>query len=438
MAHSRFRTQYLTASVVFFLSLLAADIGHAQDGPFLSPAPLRIDLDEDGDRWIRIITWHQLWIRAIETNPGTEVAGAPEGFVADVGLRRSRLLMFAQVVPRVQLVLHFGINNQTFTGPLKPQLFIHDAWGQVDVVPGFLTIGGGLHYWNGPSRLANASTLNQLTVDLPIVNWAVIDKTDQFGRQLGVFAKGQIGPLDYRVAVNKPFAARDPLTVDGPPGYQSGGDAVALAGYAQWMFLEAESNALPYAVGTYLGTKRVLNLGAGFHWEPNAMAQDRSDGSQRRHDITLLAADVFTDLPTGGGSAFTGYLGYYFQDFGPDYVRNVGIMNPGTGGTSFAGAGNAYPIIGSGHHLVTQLGFLLPGRLLGMQIQPYTSMQVSAFDRLADPMVMVEGGINWLLVGHHAKLTTHYRNRPIFQTADQRVEATDRASELIVQLQVML
>lgn len=409
----------------------------ATDAAFLSAKPLRIDLDEDGDRWLRIVTWHQLWARAMQMNPGTEVAGEPETWVNDAGIRRSRVIFFGQIVPRVQFLLHFGINNQTFTGGLKPQLFIHGVWGQVDVVPGALTLGTGLHYWNGPSRLANASTLNQLALDLPIVNWPIIDRVDQFGRQLGLFAKGQIGAFDYRVALNKPFARSDELAPGGPVGYASE-SSLALAGYFQWQFLDLESNALPYAVGTYLGTKRVLNLGLGFHWEPDAMARLSPDETRQDHDIVLLAGDIFADIPTGGGSAFTGYLGYYYYDLGPDHLRNVGIMNPGSGGTSFAGGGNAYPLIGTGHHIVSQLGFLLPGRILGIQLQPYAALQLSAMDALDDPMLMLEGGLNWLLSGHNAKVTTHYRSRPVFQASGGDVTASERASELIMQLQVLL
>jgi hypothetical protein len=34
-----------------------------------------------------------------------------------------------------------------------------------------------------------ASTLNFLTIDAPIFNWPLIENSDQFARQMGLFAK---------------------------------------------------------------------------------------------------------------------------------------------------------------------------------------------------------------------------------------------------------
>jgi hypothetical protein len=49
-------------------------------------------------------------------------------------------------------------------------------------------MGGGLHYYMGLSR-AMASTLNFLTIDAPIFNWPLIENSDQFARQMGLFER---------------------------------------------------------------------------------------------------------------------------------------------------------------------------------------------------------------------------------------------------------
>ena len=64
----------------------------------------------------------------------------------------------------------------------------------------------GLHYYMGLSRMTMASTLNFLTLDSPVFSWPLIDNSDQFARQLGMFAKGKYGKLEYRFSLNKPFA----------------------------------------------------------------------------------------------------------------------------------------------------------------------------------------------------------------------------------------
>ena len=66
---------------------------------------------------------------------------------------------------------------------------MHDAWTEYAIIPSKLHIGTGLHYWNGVSRMASASTLNFMTLDAPIHNWFNIEATDQFARQLGIYAK---------------------------------------------------------------------------------------------------------------------------------------------------------------------------------------------------------------------------------------------------------
>jgi hypothetical protein len=62
--------------------------------------------------------------------------------------------------------------------------------------------------------------------------------------------------------------------------------------------------------------------------------------------------------------AVTGYRYLYDYDFGPNYLRNVGIMNigsvdPNFTGVDISGPGNAQPT-GSGTIWYTQAGFYYP------------------------------------------------------------------------------
>ena len=92
-------------------------------------------------------------------------------------------------------------------------------------------------------------------------------------------------------------------------------------------------------------------------------------------------------------------------------------------------------MLGTGHHVFTQAGDLLPGRFSIFQIQPYLAAQFSFMDGLGDAMIMFEGGINWLVLGHHAKITTHYRNRPVFNANGTTGR---RASEGILQVMIFI
>ena len=390
---------------------------------------LQVSLNKDGSLYLRFAAWLQVWTRAIQNNPGTTVLGKEESWYGDVGLRRARFLMFGKIFPRTFLLMHIGINNQTFRNARKPQLYFHDAWVEFEVEKkGHLSIGGGLLYWNGISRSTNASTITFMSLDAPIMNWPTIERTDQFARQLGLYAKGKAGLFDYRVAVVRPFTTSvfDPAT--GLPtstagNYNDTANTWGYSGYFQFQFLDIESNTLPYMVGTYIGAKKVFNWGLGGHAQPIGIAYlDSADPTAvRKRALYIVSTDLFLDIPFKAekGGAATWYGAYYFMDFGPNNIRNIGIMNPGDAGsgTSFAGQGNAYPMIGTGHTGYTELGILIPGTVgKSIQFQPYLNSQISGFEVLNDAMIHFGVGVNMFIHRHNAKVTLEYRNRPIFDT----------------------
>ncbi len=405
----------------------------AQGSPLYGPG-MKVSLNEDGSKFIRFITWHQVWARYNDNNTGSIRNGERVDNTLDFGLRRSRFLAYSQLSDRFLILMHFGINNQNaVSGGInggdgkKPQLFIHDAWTEYKVVDKKLYMGAGLHYWNGLSRMSNASTLNFMTIDAPIFNWPTIDAIDQFARMMGVYAKGKLGKLDYRMAINDPFVTNTAQSLTANANYNPRNNKKVFQGYFNYQFWDQESNLLPYMVGTYLGTKRVFNLGAGFM--QNSDGTWRAEGPVAQQDtvkenIDLFSIDAFLDMPLNKekGTALTAYGVYYNYDFGRRNVRNIGIMNPATGGGSLRG--NALPMVGTGDILYGQVGYLLPNELLGKKarLQPFTAFTYSSFDGVRDsggdgnkvPVKVLDLGANLLLEGHHAKLTFNYRNRPDF------------------------
>ena len=410
---------------------------------------LQWSLNKDGTLYMRMLMWLQVWARAIQLNPGTEVVGNSDPWYGDVGLRRARLLWFGQIFPRTMILLHIGINNQTFRNARKPQVFFHDAWTEFHVTKNkALYIGAGLIYWNGISRQTNASTITLMSLDAPIMNWPIIERTDQFARQLGIYAKGKFGLFDYRIAVTRPFT---PFEVSLNPGTPPDSAPVsnyrntntwAYSGYFMFQFKDIESNTLPYTVGTYIGSKKVFNLGFGFHAQPWAMQylQDPADPtSSKARTLIIAAGDLFLDIPFAQDNpespgAATWYGVYQYQGFGPNALRNIGIMNPGDAGTgtTIAGRGNAYPLIGSGHHVYSELGILIPGKLgPHIQFQPYVNYHVASFEALETAMHHFGVGLNMFVHRHNAKVTLEYRNRPIYNTSSN---VTREGNSFILQL----
>ena len=393
---------------------------------------IQVSLNDDGSLYLRFAAWLQVWTRAIQNNPGTTVLGKEDAWYGDVGLRRARFLMFGKIFPRTFLLMHIGINNQTFRNARKPQVYFHDAWLEFEASKkGYFSMGGGLLYWNGISRATNASTITFMSLDAPIVNWPTIERTDQFARQLGLYAKGKAGLFDYRIAVVRPFSTGVFDSTTGAPAgtsgnYNDNANTWGYSGYFQFQFLDIESNVLPYMVGTYIGAKKVFNWGFGGHAQPIGIAylEDAADPtSVRKRALFIASTDLFLDIPfkKDNGGAATWYGAYYYMDFGPNNIRNIGIMNPGDpgSGNSFSGQGNAYPMIGTGHTGYTELGILLPGTVgKSIQFQPYVNSQMSKFEVLNETMFHFGAGINMFIHRHNAKVTLEYRNRPIFDRID--------------------
>jgi len=318
-------------------------------------------------------------------------------------LRRSRMLAYAQISDRFLILTHFGLNNLS-AGNMDalgnrsdgPQLFMHDAWGEYKFSD-YIFVGGGLHYWKGMTRLANQSTLNFMTMDAtrPFVHWHSLGITDQFARHIGVYAKGDIGKFEYRVAINNPLNPNNSLgagrhfgDVDSDIQYNGSitrdedGDVVGnmiYEGYFKYALMDKESMKLPYYVGTYMGKKKMLNVGLGFFAQPNGTY----DTLKLEHQNVLhFAGDIFFDHPVKGG-AVNAYASVQSFNYGENYMSR------------WAGTGTAY---------YAQAGYYYKK----WKVMPYVSYQFAQYDGLNDDPSALNVGANYFINGHHAKLTVEY------------------------------
>jgi len=402
-------------------------------------------LNEDGSQFIQLTFLNQTWIRFTENNPQSTVFGKPESSTFDIGLRRTRFQLFGQVSDRVFVYTQFGLNNFTYATARKTGFFIHDAIGEYAFVPQKLSIGAGLTGWTGFSRFSSPSAGTIMGLDAPLFEQATNDITDQFLRKLSVYAKGKIGKLDYRIVLSKPMTVQT-ASASVPPISENSNFSyfppkIQTHGYLMYQFLEQESNLTPYTAGTYLGKKKVFNIGTGFMYQADAMwrlgntAADTVESAMK-----ILALDFFYDAPINAetGTALSAYLALVNMDFGKNYIRNLGVMNPTNGvgkGASFNGTGNAFPIEGTGTTVFAQVGYLAKKDLLGNQgtLMPYLSMQYGDYEALNDKMLMWSIGMNWFIVGHKSKISVDWQNRPIFQTFNKQTTVSERKGMFVLQ-----
>ena len=425
---------------------------------------LNIKLDESGERFLKFGLNSQVWLRSIENNPGTLVNGVEQETTYDAGLRRMRLTMQAQLSPAYQIYVQLGINNQSFisgggsgTGGngqgKKPQIFFMDAYNELAIIPqnDFKTkkendfnlyLGAGLHGFNGISRMSNASTSKMLLADLPVFNYPNIEVSDQFARQLGVFVRGEYDKINYRFSVNKPFATNNqPKVGQIVDNNQSG--KLSYSGYAMYQFFEKETGSTAFLSGFYLGTKKVMNVGLGFYSSNDATLSQPEEGVFKTHNQSVLSADFFTDLPIGPKSkemALTFYSTFYRYDYGPNYLRNTGIMNPGTidpnytGTIAMEGAGNGRNLLGTGNVWYTQAGFVLPKFSETVKLQPFASYTLKDLEGLNEKGHYYDIGANLFVFSQSAKISYQYSSRPLFDPTDQKV--FDRKGEHILMFQL--
>ena len=230
-------------------------------------------------------------------------------------------------------------------------------------------------------------------------------------------------------------------------------EKTALQGYVNYMFWDKESNVLPYFVGSYLGAKKVFNIGAGFYSHSGTTATRVLEvkDSIRRHNQMVLGADVFIDMPTrkGKGDCINVLLTYYNMDFSPRYIRNIGILNEhagvlpvkaGTTADSWSGGGNAQPTIGTGSIFYAQVGYAAPKNKLGHQFMPYATVTHKKFDRLAEASTQMGLGLNWFITWHNAKITAEYATRPVYKAnvSTGAIERNGSNSQFTMQMHIFL
>lgn len=383
---------------VILLAFLLPFAAGAQEKPEIdhSYKPLTVKLDDSGSKYVRFIIWHQMWATSSNlSNSDAKLQLTPS-------IRRSRILAYAQISPRFLILTHFGLNSLTPSNLTTlgnngdaPQLFLHGAWTEFKVSKdNSLYIGAGLHYWNGLTRLSSASTLNFMTLDQPrpFAPWHSLGYGDQFARHLGVYAKGDIGKLDYRLAINSPsrvaiadgasFSDRSSISYNGvtiaDEQSEPTGNGI-YQGYFRYNLWDSESTKLPYNVGTYLGSKKVLALGAGFYLHPNGAY----DNAANKHvNVGHFAADVYLDMPTKAG-CINAYAALMNFNYGDNYVGR------------WAGTGTA---------LYGQFGYYMKAS----KLMPYISYQVGDYEGFDDNMTAFDIGTNYFINGHNAKLSLEY------------------------------
>ncbi|MFY0606233.1 MAG: hypothetical protein JXR10_05930 [Cyclobacteriaceae bacterium] len=381
----------------------------------------------------------QLWARYTHQNPGSLQGDKPSEYYFDGSLRRYRLGVKGTVSDQISYNLQVGHNNLNHLNSDKaPKLL--DAYVDFKISKNLALIAGK-HAWTGLTRYAAPSTFSAMGTDINYHATPFLNVQDDFFRRFGVAAHGKIAKLDYRVVLAKPNS-NSTAALSENANFINDPDAVHTSGYFKWEFFDKESLSSAFSPWTYLGKKKILNIGAGFSYQSNSTENITSTGDSVIYDAISFGVDVLHEWQPSERWSMTWYASFIHHDLGPGFIRNIGPNNSATATTAngyFNGKGNAFPTVGSGDLLFLQFAMLRPLKAekeSNVAIQTYVNLEYGSFEALDDPMIVYELGVNYLLKGHKSKISLGMQQRPLFMLENGETRRSEYLGMYVLQYQV--
>jgi hypothetical protein len=400
--------------------------------------PFVFNLTKNGKNYIKFGLNAQLWGRYTELNPGSRIGNSYANQHFDIVVRRIRIQMMGMLANKVYFHAQIGTNNVNFTQNPNATISVLDMLGEYRFNQ-HIHLGLGLNGWGaGTTRYSAQSSSSQLTVDSPIYQQNNISST--FGnRNLSAYVKGTFNRFNYRFVITNPYKqATNNLSTVSSISTRKGN--LQLLGMLTYQFFEKESLDEPYNKATYLGSKKVLNIGIGYMYQAKAMwrLDENNLTDTISNDMKVLGIDLFYDAPLNEkGAALTVYLAYNNCDYGKNYTRMVATPNPAS-----SGSGNGFLGIGTGNIFYSQIGFLFNKAKKEDQkgrFQIYGAAEVASLQALKTPITLFEGGINYYFTSKlTSKVTFGYQNRAVFSNTvgETKLVETTRKGMYVIQYQI--
>ncbi|WP_374172681.1 hypothetical protein [Flavobacterium tructae] len=412
----------------------------AQEKPFNV-----VNISKDGSQYIKFGMNLQVWGRYSELNEGSKIGTNEVSDTYDIVIRRLRLQAMGMLTENIFFHLQLGQNNINFTqnnGPSNAPLSVMDALGEYHFSKK-LHIGGGLTAWGaGTTRYSANSSSSHLTLDTPMYQQFTNISSTFGNRNLSIYAKGDLGKFNYRAAITNPYRnTTDNLGINSSVSTQT--PSAQYAGILTYSLYDKESLEDAYHKGTYLGTKKILNIALGYMTQAKAMWHLTPDATIAYDDMRILGFDIFYDSPINSkGAAITAYAAFNNNNYGKNYIQSVNTPNPAIGDNSLInGSGAGFIGVGTGNIYYAQLGYLFgksENESKKGRFQPYAATQIADLEALDTPMAMYELGVNYYTTGTLGpKFSLNYQNRAVYdKTLTGAYKQSDRLGMVVLQCQV--
>lgn len=347
------------------------------------------------DSWLRINYEVQLY------GPWRDTGSGPNGTsdTTDLFFRRNRLTLVGQMTTAVGLVAAVQYEGDRRIGDItvsqpRTEFGVLDAFLTVDLDDAF-KLRAGLTK-DQLVREHNEGCFFPLSADRSLFVYTPLPRVS---RDFGVVAWGNAlrSRVQYRIAAMK--------------GNDDGTEPRSSLRYtarAHVTLLDPEAT-LVYR-GTYLGEKRVLTLGGGYQFEPDALYGNVAARTLAKN-YQAWTADAFFEYPLPAG-AVTLSGAYLRTDFGGAYQggdpdpRSVGLNGEKKGWYAKA-------------------GYLLPVQLWTGSVQVYAryeSWRFAELSQIVDQQIRwIAAGLNYYLKGQDLRITLEYsRNDFVREDASTR------------------
>jgi hypothetical protein len=336
----------------------------------------------------------QMWAQARDFTSNND-----SGSSTDFFLRRNRITLSGQYNDYIGFYAQLEAGSDSRAGQDNRSVYYRDAYLTLDWTDSMRFIIG--RFKNTFSRENLEACLEPLTLDR-----AEVLAYTPFGgtRDTGAAMWGNLvdGQFQYRLMLS-----------DGRESDEVAKDSPRLTARAHWSFWDPEFD---YGYrGTYLGTRKVLTVGAAYDTQRDVTYADWGNRQDIR-DYEAWTADVFMEYPTASGTvtASAAYMDYSTDDAinGPD---------PGT-----------LPVTSElkGHY--AKLGYLLPGKVGMGRLQfflRHEDLDYGVSNGYYDNR-WLSVGANYYIHGQQLKVTFEYatvdydRQHPTIQSLRDYDQAT--------------
>jgi len=364
-----------------------------------------LKLNDKGSSYFKLGMGVNIWYRNMEMNPNSinKNTELPINNYSDFALRRMRLSAIINYESNHIIYTQLGLTSEASYNGLHSGIFFHDLWYKARVAKKTY-LGGGLHMWNGLSRLSNVTYATQMTLDNPGVNFPNVNVSDDFVRQYGVFFQGQLKRFDYSFSVNQPLLSSTSKKIfndreileknDLGTAYNRYHSNFSYKGYVSYSIFNSEKvSTTPFKKMTYYGKKGTfLNIGGGFQYVSDGsgilIADDTNLPIVVFSKQLSLSIDLWYEKPLNNESAISVYSAFYKYDYGSNYLKSGAVMggfatNDNTNITPAQGSGINQFTIGTGNVVYSSISYVIPKNIYNSdkKIMPFTRHKTNCTKR---------------------------------------------------------